>query len=102
MIEKPFSQSCENNKQPILDILTRVLVDKEKLLEIGSGTGQHAAHFAPRLTHLQWHTSDMPDKHLAIAAWLEDVDVDNVHQPLSLTIGASSTCLLYTSPSPRD
>ena len=91
MLDKPFSQSCENNKQPILDILTRVLVDKTKLLEIGSGTGQHAAHFAPRLTHLQWHTSDMPDKHLAIAAWLKDVDVDNVHQPLSLTIGASST-----------
>jgi trans-aconitate methyltransferase len=90
MLDKPFSQSCENNKQPILDILSRVLANKKKLLEIGSGTGQHAAHFAPRLTHLQWHTSDMPDKHLAIAAWLEDVCVDNLHQPISLTIGASN------------
>jgi hypothetical protein len=90
MFDKPFSQACENNKQAIFDILSRVLADKKSLLEIGSGTGQHAVYFAPRLTHLQWHTSDMPDKHLGIAAWLEDVKVDNLHHPLSFTIGASS------------
>ena len=61
MFDKPFSQACENNKQPILEVLTRVLIDTKRLLEIGSGTGQHAAHFAPRLSHLQWLTSDMPD-----------------------------------------
>jgi hypothetical protein len=90
MFDKPFSQACENNKHPIFEILSRVLVDTKNLLEIGSGTGQHAVHFAPRLTYLQWHTSDMPDKHLGIAAWLEDVDVDNLHKPVSFTIGASS------------
>ncbi len=90
MFDKPFSQACENNKQSILDVLNRVLSDKKNLLEIGSGTGQHAAYFAPRLTHLEWHTSDMSDKHLGIAAWLEDVEVDNLHQPLSFTIGAIS------------
>jgi hypothetical protein len=91
MFDKPFSQACENNKQPIFDILSRVLVDKKSLLEIGSGTGQHAVYFAPRLSHLEWHTSDMPDKHLGISAWLVDVKVDNLHQPLSFTIGATST-----------
>jgi hypothetical protein len=90
MFDKPFSQACENNKQPILEVLKRVLADKTNLLEIGSGTGQHAAYFAPRLRHLEWHTSDMPDKHLGIAAWLEEVKVNNLHQPLSFTIGATS------------
>lgn len=90
MFDKPFSQACENNKQPILEVLQRVLADKTNLLEIGSGSGQHAAYFAPRLRHLEWHTSDMPDKHLGIAAWLEEVKVNNLHQPLSFTIGATS------------
>jgi hypothetical protein len=90
MFDKPFSQACENNKEPILEVLKRVLADKTNLLEIGSGTGQHAAYFAPRLRHLEWHTSDMPDKHLGIAAWLEEVKVNNLHQPLSFTIGATS------------
>ena len=88
MFDKPFSQACENNKQPILDVLQRILADKKILLEIGSGSGQHAAHFAPRLAHLQWHTSDMPDKHLGIKAWLEDAAVNNLHQPMSFTIGS--------------
>ncbi|MFT5923203.1 MAG: hypothetical protein ACI9LE_000177 [Paraglaciecola sp.] len=90
MLDKPFSQACENNKQPILDVLKRVLAYKTNLLEIGSGTGQHAAYFAPRLRHLEWHTSDMPDKHFGIAAWLEEVTVNNLYQPLSFTIGATS------------
>ena len=91
MFDKPFSQACENNRQPILDILSCVLADKKNLLEIGSGTGQHAAYFAPILTHLEWHTSDMPDKHLGIAAWIKEVAVNNLHQPLAFTIGAINT-----------
>lgn len=89
MFEKPFSQSCENNKKPILDELSRVLADRKVLLEIGSGTGQHAAYFAPRLAHLQWHTSDMPDKHSGIKAWLKEAEASNLHQPKSFTIGAA-------------
>ncbi|WP_299072647.1 DUF938 domain-containing protein [uncultured Paraglaciecola sp.] len=88
MFDKPFSQACENNKQPIFEVLTRVLTNSQRLLEIGSGTGQHAAFFAPQLPYLQWHTSDMPDKHLGIKAWLKGVRADNLHQPLSLTIDA--------------
>jgi hypothetical protein len=90
MFDKPFSQACENNKQPILDVLKRVLADKKSVLEIGSGTGQHAAHFAPRLTHLEWHTSDMPNNHLGIEAWLEDTAVRNLHKPMSFTVGVDA------------
>jgi hypothetical protein len=89
MFDKPFSQACENNKQPILDVLIRVLSDKKSLLEIGSGTGQHAMYFAPRLTHIEWHTSDMPDKHLGITSWVKEAAVNNLHQPLSFTIGTN-------------
>jgi hypothetical protein len=87
VLDKPFSQACENNKRPIFDILTRVLADSKCLLEIGSGTGQHAAYFAPRLMHLEWYTSDMPGNHPGIEAWLEGSAVNNLHQPISFTIG---------------
>jgi hypothetical protein len=89
MFDKPFSQACENNKQPILDVLNRVLANRKKLLEIGSGTGQHAAYFAPKLSHLEWYTSDMPDNHLGISAWIEDVGAYNLHHPRPFTIGTS-------------
>jgi len=91
MFDRPFSQACENNRQPILEILNRVLVDKKNLLEIGSGTGQHAVYFAPRLSHLQWYTSDMPDKHLGIATWLKEAKVDNLHRPLTFSVSAINT-----------
>lgn len=87
MFNKPFSQACENNRQPILDVLNRVLADRKCLLEIGSGTGQHAAYFAPKLPHLEWHTSDMPTNHSGIKAWLKEAAVNNLHHPVSLTIG---------------
>jgi tRNA G46 methylase TrmB len=75
MLDKPFSQACENNKQPILEVLNRVLADRISLLEIGSGTGQHAAHFAPRLKYLEWHTSDMPDKHIGICHSAHNLEI---------------------------
>ena len=53
----PFSQACENNKQPILDVLEKELIDATHILEIGSGTGQHSVYFAPKLSHLQWQTA---------------------------------------------
>jgi len=57
---KPFSQACENNKRPILDKLQPLLAQYSNVLEIGSGTGQHAVHFAQTLPHLTWQTSDLP------------------------------------------
>jgi SAM-dependent methyltransferase len=54
----PFSAACERNKDPILDILRVCFADRHHVLEIGSGTGQHAVHFAAHLPHLTWHPTE--------------------------------------------
>lgn len=59
--ELPFSQACENNKDPILSKLREIFDGPGTVLEVGSGTGQHAEHFAKALPHLQWQPSDHPD-----------------------------------------
>lgn len=56
----PFSQACENNKEPILAVLSRHFRTSGAVLEIGGGTGQHAVHFATHLPHLHWQSSDLP------------------------------------------
>jgi SAM-dependent methyltransferase len=82
----PFSQACENNKRPILEALEWYLQDVDHVLEIGSGTGQHAVHFGCRLPHLIWQTSDLPVHHAGIRQWLEDADLPNVRAPLDLDV----------------
>jgi SAM-dependent methyltransferase len=54
----PFSAACERNKEPILDVLRIRLADRLQVLEIGSGTGQHAVHFARELNHVTWHPTE--------------------------------------------
>ncbi len=83
---KPFSEACERNREPILGILRRVFADRASVLEIGSGTGQHAAHFAASLPHLFWTTSDLPVNHEGIRAWLAEADLPNVTGPLALDV----------------
>ena len=86
---KPFSQACANNSHAILTVLQRVLADSCKVLEIGSGTGQHAVHFAGHLSHLTWQTSDLPDNHAGINAWLADYSGANLMAPFALDVTAS-------------
>ncbi|MEL4430827.1 DUF938 domain-containing protein [Shewanella mangrovisoli] len=57
----PFSQACENNKAPILAVLQTAFASAKQVLEIGSGTGQHAVYFAENLPQLFWQTSDQTD-----------------------------------------
>jgi hypothetical protein len=61
----PFSQSCENNKNVILEVLSAVFADRSTVLEIASGTGQHACHFAANMPWLQWQPTELPE-HLPI------------------------------------
>ena len=61
----PFSQACENNKDFILENLSRVFAVSERVLEIGSGTGQHAVHFAGHLPHLLWQPTELA-QHLPV------------------------------------
>ena len=60
MPELPYSQACENNKEYIFDVLKDAFADRVKVLEIGSGTGQHACYFAERMPWLHWQPSDLP------------------------------------------
>lgn len=89
---KPFSQACENNKTPILQVLSNYL-DEEKLkpgqdtlLEIGSGTGQHGAFMAAKLPHIVWQTSDLMENHHGIRQWIEEAQLPNLRDPLEFDV----------------
>lgn len=86
----PFSQACENNKQPILEVLQNELKGFKHLLEIGSGTGQHSVYFAPRLTEIQWQTSDVTSNHRHIAAWHHAYPAPNLFLPLAFDLAYDS------------
>ena len=83
---KPFAPACERNKGPILEVLRRVFVDADDVLEIGSGTGQHAVWFAAGLPHLVWRTSELSPHHAGINAWIDDAGLDNLERPLALDV----------------
>jgi len=83
---KPFSEACEQNKDPILEVLREVLAHSKRVLEIGSGTGQHAVFFGAQLPHLTWQTSELPEHHAGIRAWLADARLANVLPPLTLNV----------------
>ncbi len=89
MIEKPYSAACERNREPILAVLRQHFADRHQVLEIGSGTGQHAVHFAAALPQLQWQTSDRPDYHAGIGAWLREAALPNLRPPLALDVGGT-------------
>jgi SAM-dependent methyltransferase len=86
---KPFSQPCENNKDPILAVLREVFVQPGTILEIGSGTGQHAVHFGRHLPHLTWQPTDVAGNLAGIEAWLAEAELANVATPLALDLDAA-------------
>ena len=86
MNDKPFAESCVQNRDPILAVLAEVFADRRRVLEIGSGTGQHAVYFAAALPHLVWQTADVPQHHAGIRAWLIDAALPNVLPPLALDV----------------
>lgn len=86
MSDLPFSQACENNKQAILEVIQRYFTAPGLILEIGSGTGQHAVHFARHLPHLTWQPSDRPGAHETCQARLERAGLSNLRAPLPLDV----------------
>lgn len=84
MTDKPVAVAAERNAEPILEALRREFRHCADVLEIGSGTGQHAAAFAAGLPHLDWQTSDLDENHAAIRAWT--ASVSNVRAPLSIDV----------------
>jgi SAM-dependent methyltransferase len=82
-----FTASAERNKGPILEILGRVLPQPGLVLEVGSGTGQHVAHFARALPRLTWQPSD-PDSDFrkSVAQWIATERLENVSAPIDLDV----------------
>jgi cyclopropane fatty-acyl-phospholipid synthase-like methyltransferase len=83
---KPFSESCVQNRGPILTVLREWFADRSAVLEIGSGTGQHAVYFGAELPHLRWQTADVVQHHAGIRAWLNEAALPNVLPPLALDV----------------
>lgn len=86
MIDKPFCQACENNKDPIVNVLKGSFANVTRVLEIGSGTGQHCVYFAPRLPHLTWQASDRALNILGIESWMATNPAVNLPGPIPLDV----------------
>ncbi|WP_282266137.1 DUF938 domain-containing protein [Stenotrophomonas sp. PS02298] len=84
MTSKPYSESCERNRAPILQVLQQHLGQARTVLEIGSGTGQHAVHFAAAMPWLRWQASDHCDYLPGIRQWLDEAALPNTPAPLEL------------------
>ena len=85
---KPYSEACERNREPIASVLKKIFSDRTAVLEIGSGTGQHAAYFAPALPHLAWQPSDVAAHLPGIRQWVEEAGAPNLRLPIELDVEA--------------
>ncbi|MCP4995137.1 MAG: DUF938 domain-containing protein [Gammaproteobacteria bacterium] len=83
---KPYVESCDQNCEPILAVIRTLFDGREMVLEIGSGTGQHAVYFAAKMPQLVWQTSDLPEYHDGISEWLDEAALPNARPPLTLDV----------------
>jgi SAM-dependent methyltransferase len=94
-VDKPFAPACDRNRAPILAVLRTLLAERRSVLEIGSGTGQHAAHFAAALPHLRWQTSDVRAGLPGICLWLADAALPNTPAPICLDVEGEWPAVQY-------
>lgn len=83
---KPFAESSEQNKHAILAVLQQEFARVQSVLEIGSGTGQHAVFFAAQFPHLHWHASDVAENLSGISQWLSEYPGTNLLGPYPLDV----------------
>lgn len=86
---KPYAESCDRNRDPILSVLSSHFANRKKVLEIGSGTGQHAVYFAGALPHLVWQASDVGENLPGISAWLDEANLANTPPAIPLDVKGS-------------
>ena len=86
MDTKPFAPACERNRDPILAVLRRQFADRRNVLEVGSGTGQHAVHFAAAMPWLTWQCADLPQQLPGIRQWLDEAALPNTPPPIALDV----------------
>lgn len=86
-MEKPYSAACERNREPILEIMKDVITrDDKRLLEIGSGTGQHAVYFAPQFPWLEWYPTDVAENLKGMKLWFDEFKIPNIKAPVRLDV----------------
>lgn len=85
-MNKPISEACLRNQAPIADALKQLLPEPARLLEIGSGTGQHAVFCAHELPHIVWQPSDLAQHHRGMELWINESALDNIFMPLVLDV----------------
>lgn len=85
-MNKPFSEACEQNKEPILAVLRQHFATVQQVVEIGSGTGQHAVYFAQHLPHLLWRPGDLSAHLAGINLWIAEAGLPNVLAPVVLDV----------------
>ena len=83
---KPYSDACDENREPILEVIRQEFSACRTVLEIGSGTGQHAVYFGRQLPQLTWQPSDIAGNHPGINAWRSEAGLGNVPPPLQLDV----------------
>lgn len=86
MKNKPYTESCDQNRSVILNIIRPLLLDSSSVLEIGSGTGQHAVYFAENLPHIIWNTSDCIENIEGIQIWLADTNSQQLPPTIELDV----------------
>ncbi len=85
-MNKPDAPACARNREPILQVLRTHFANRHDVLEIGSGTGQHAVYFAAAMPWLQWQCSDRPEYLPGIEAWRMEAGLANTPAPLLLDV----------------
>ena len=83
-MNRPYAEAAEQNKQVILDAIKPWL--RGEVLEIGSGTGQHAVYFASQAADISWQTSELETNLAGTDSWIEDSDLDNLPAPIELDV----------------
>ncbi len=87
---RQFAPATQRNREVILEILLQILPPSGTILEIASGTGEHAVYFAPNLKPRQWLPTDPnPRSQASIVAWIAHSPSDNLYPPIDLDASAS-------------
>lgn len=101
---RKYSEASERNRAPIIEVLKKAFANNKRVLEIGSGTGQHAAYFAPELPHLVWQASDVAENLPDIREWVQDpppieLDVDKPWPKVEAdAVFSANTCHIMSWP----
>ena len=101
---RPFSEASDRNRGPILAVLKRIFKERRHVLEIGSGTGQHAAYFSAELPHLVWQASDVAENLPGIREWISkpapiELDVDKEWPQLDVdAVFSANICHIMSWP----